>query len=168
MISYQRFDWTTQYAFLGTWCWLFLFQTKFVQCPEGEIQKRKEVVHTVTLHEIDVINSRTQGFLALFSGRFSKVCFVVALFISTYMYVGITERILFVSLSGDTGEIKGEVREQINAKVAEWREEGKADIVPGVRKFFNVCRPSVHCNNLILIDLAIQGIQKVCFCDFFL
>lgn len=35
-------------------------QTKFVQCPEGELQKRKEVVHTVTLHEIDVINSRTQ------------------------------------------------------------------------------------------------------------
>ncbi|KAH7969860.1 hypothetical protein HPB52_022381 [Rhipicephalus sanguineus] len=43
-------------------------QTKFVQCPEGELQKRKEVVHTVTLHEIDVINSRTHGFLALFSG----------------------------------------------------------------------------------------------------
>lgn len=38
--------------------------------------------------------------------------------------------------TGDTGEIKGEVREQINAKVAEWREEGKADIVPGVRIFF--------------------------------
>jgi RuvB-like protein 2 len=71
-----------------------------VQCPEGELQKRKEVVHTVSLHEIDVINSRTQGFLALFSG--------------------------------DTGEIKGEIREQINAKVAEWREEGKAEIVPGV------------------------------------
>ena len=34
--------------------------------------------------------------------------------------------------AGDTGEIKGEVREQINAKVAEWREEGKAEIVPGV------------------------------------
>lgn len=33
---------------------------------------------------------------------------------------------------GDTGEIKGEVREQINSKVAEWREEGKAEIVPGV------------------------------------
>ena len=72
--------------------------TRFVQCPEGELQKRKEVellfrfysifhwrfcmqvVHTVTLHEIDVINSRTQGFLALFSG--------------------------------DTGEIKPEVRER--------------------------------------------------------
>lgn len=64
------------------------------------MQKRKEVVHTVSLHEIDVINSRTQGFLALFSG--------------------------------DTGEIKSEVREQINAKVCEWREEGKAEIIPGV------------------------------------
>ncbi|GKA67750.1 RuvB-like protein 2 [Tanacetum coccineum] len=32
-------------------------QTKFVQCPDGELQKRKEVVHCVTLHEIDVINS---------------------------------------------------------------------------------------------------------------
>lgn len=38
---------------------------------------------------------------------------------------------LFFS-TGDTGEIKAEVREQINAKVAEWREEGKAEIVPGV------------------------------------
>ncbi|KAJ1926226.1 RuvB-like protein 2 [Tieghemiomyces parasiticus] len=75
-------------------------EVKFVQCPEGELQVRKEVVHTVSLHEIDVINSRTQGFLALFSG--------------------------------DTGEIKPEVREQINTRVAEWREEGKAEIVPGV------------------------------------
>lgn len=36
--------------------------TKFVQCPEGELQQRREIVHTVSLHEIDVINSRTQGF----------------------------------------------------------------------------------------------------------
>ena len=74
--------------------------TRFVQCPEGELQKRKEVVHTVSLHEIDVINSRQQGFLALFAG--------------------------------DTGEIKAEVREQIDLKVAEWREEGRATLAPGV------------------------------------
>lgn len=74
--------------------------TKFLQCPDGDLQKRKEMVHTVSLHEIDVINSRTQGFLALFSG--------------------------------DTGEIRSEVRDQINTKVAEWKEEGKAEIVPGV------------------------------------
>lgn len=36
---------------------------------------------------------------------------------------------------GDTGEIKSEVREQINSKVAEWRGEGKAEIIPGVSYF---------------------------------
>jgi len=40
------------------------------------------------------------------------------------------------SSSGDTGEIKSEVREQINSKVAEWREEGKAEIIPGLN---NLC-----------------------------
>ncbi len=34
--------------------------------------------------------------------------------------------------SGETGEIKQEVRQQINGKVSEWREEGKAEIIPGV------------------------------------
>jgi RuvB-like protein 2 len=88
-------------------------QTRFVQCPEGELQKRKEVVHTVNLHEIDVINSRQQGFLALFAG--------------------------------DTGEIKQEVREQIDQKVAEWREEGKADTVPGVLFIDEVHMLDIEC-----------------------
>merc|ERR1711988_275800 len=87
--------------------------TKFMQCPEGELQKRKEVVHTVSLHEIDVINSRQQGFLALFAG--------------------------------DTGEIKSEVREQIDMKVAEWREEGKATIVPGVLFIDEVHMLDIEC-----------------------
>lgn len=115
-------------------------QTKFVQCPEGELQKRKEVVHTVSLHEIDVINSRTQGFLALFSG--------------------------------DTGEIKGEVREQINAKVAEWREEGKAEIVPGVLFIDEVHMLDIECFSFlnralesdmapILIMATNRGITKI-------
>ncbi len=101
-------------------------QTKFVQCPEGEIQKRKEVVHTVSLHEIDVINSRTQGFLALFAG--------------------------------DTGEIKPELRAQINTKVAEWREEGKAEIVPGVLFIDEVHMLDIECfsflNRALESDLA--------------
>ncbi len=85
----------------------------FVQTPEGELQKRKELTHTVSLHEIDVINSRTQGFLALFSG--------------------------------DTGEIKAEVREQIDAKVAEWRDEGKAALVPGVLFIDEVHMLDIEC-----------------------
>uniref|UniRef100_A0A8C2LXS0 RuvB-like helicase n=1 Tax=Cricetulus griseus TaxID=10029 RepID=A0A8C2LXS0_CRIGR len=78
----RSFTCTRDYDAMGS-------QTKFVQCPDGELQKRKEVVHMVFLHEIDVINSCTQGFLAFFSGN--------------------------------TGEIK-----------SEWREEGKAEIIPGV------------------------------------
>jgi RuvB-like protein 2 len=49
---------------------------------------------------MDVINSRSQGFLALFAG--------------------------------DTGEIRNEIRIQINQKVQEWKEEGRATIIPGV------------------------------------
>jgi len=90
------------------------------------LQKRKEVVHCVTLHEIDVINSRTQGFLALFTG--------------------------------DTGEIRAEVREQIDTKVAEWREEGKAEIVPGVLFIDEVHMLDIECfsflNRAIENDMA--------------
>jgi RuvB-like protein 2 len=71
------------------------------------------VVHTLNLHEIDVVNSRSQGFLALFSG--------------------------------ETGEIKEEIREQINKKVSEWREEGKAEIVPGVLFIDEVHMLDIEC-----------------------
>jgi RuvB-like protein 2 len=71
----------------------------------------------VSLHEIDVINSRTQGFLALFSG--------------------------------DTGEIRSEVRTQINTKVAEWKEEGKAEIVPGVLFIDEVHMLDIECFSFI-------------------
>jgi RuvB-like protein 2 len=74
--------------------------TKFVSTPEGELLQRKTITHIVSLHEMDVINSRSQGFLALFAG--------------------------------DTGEIRAEIREQIDTKVAEWREEGRATLIPGV------------------------------------
>jgi RuvB-like protein 2 len=115
-------------------------QTRFVQCPEGELQKRKEVVHTVTLHEIDVINSRTQGFLALFSG--------------------------------DTGEIKQEVRDQIDQKVSEWREDGRADIVPGVLFVDEVHMLDIECfsfinraieseNSPIIIMATNRGITRI-------
>lgn len=114
--------------------------TRFVQCPEGELQKRKEVVHIVTLHEIDVINSRQQGFLALFAG--------------------------------DTGEIKSEVREQIDIKVAEWREEGKAEIVPGVCFIDEVHMLDIECFSFInraleselspiLVMASNRGITKI-------
>lgn len=62
---------------------------------------------------ISSFNSRTQGFLALFTG--------------------------------DTGEIRAEVREQIDTKVAEWREEGKAEILPGVLFIDEVHMLDIEC-----------------------
>jgi len=114
--------------------------TKFVACPEGELQKRKEEVHTVSLHEIDVINSRTQGFLALFAG--------------------------------DTGEIRAEIREQIDNKVSAWKEEGKAEIIPGVLFIDEVHMLDIECfsflnraleNELapILVVATNRGITKI-------
>ncbi len=58
-------------------------------------------MHTVSSHEIDVINSGTEGFLVLFAG--------------------------------DTGEIKPELRYQINTQGRRMARGGKTDIVPGVR-----------------------------------
>ncbi|XP_063901689.1 ruvB-like 2 [Zophobas morio] len=114
--------------------------TRFVSCPEGELQKHKEVVHTVSLHEIDVINSRHQGFLALFSG--------------------------------ETGEIKPEVRDQIDAKIAEWCLEKKAELVPGVLFIDEVHMLDLECFSFlnralenkmapILVMATNRGITKV-------
>ena len=47
--------------------------------------------------------------------------------------------------AGDTGEIKSEVREQIDMKVAEWREEGKATVVPGVLFIDEVHMLDIEC-----------------------
>lgn len=100
--------------------------TEFVACPEGELQQRKEIVHTISLHEIDVVNSRTQGFLALFSG--------------------------------ETGEIKSEVRDQVNQKISSWQEEGKASVIPGVLFVDEVHMLDIECfsylNRALEDDLA--------------
>ena len=92
--------------------------------------KRKEVVHVVTLHEMDVINSRSQGFIALFAG--------------------------------DTGEIKAEVRDQINQRVAEWREQGKAEIIHGVCSYSFVHLHSIPVVQVLFID-EVHMLDIECF-----
>lgn len=51
--------------------------------------------------------------------------------------------------TGDTGEIRSEVRDQINTKVAEWKEEGKAEIVPGVLFIDEVHMLDIECFSFI-------------------
>ena len=202
--------------------------TKFVQCPEGELQvalarspphappplpfqpptralhlptppppqKRKEVVHVVSLHEIDVINSRQQGFLALFAGDTGEIkpevctCHAHAIHTSpSSPGIGARSRRVMpqehplphipphpgppapaqrasrpgrAGCSGEAGRLGGrggwrplatlrrrrmdaQVREQIDQKVAEWREEGKAEIVPGVLFIDEVHMLDIEC-----------------------
>jgi RuvB-like protein 2 len=88
-------------------------QLKYVHTPDGELKTRRETVHTLTLHEIDVVNSRNQGFLALFSG--------------------------------DTGEIKQEIRDHVNQQVAQWQEERKADLIAGVLFIDEVHMLDIEC-----------------------
>ena len=47
--------------------------------------------------------------------------------------------------SGDTGEIKPEIRDQINQKISQWREEGKAELVPGVLFIDEVHMLDIEC-----------------------
>jgi RuvB-like protein 2 len=57
--------------------------------------------------------------------------------------------------AGDTGEIRQEVREQIDTKVAEWREEGKAEIVPGVLFIDEVHMLDIECFSFL--NRALEG-----------
>lgn len=74
--------------------------------------------------------------------------------------------------AGDTGEIRPEVREQIDTKVGEWREEGKAEIVPGVLFIDEVHMLDIECfsflnraleNDMapILVVATNRGITKI-------
>lgn len=61
--------------------------------------------------------------------------------------------------AGDTGEIKSELRDQINQKISDWREEGKAEIVPGVLFIdeVSIILFEVSCVQVILTDYGILG-----------
>lgn len=101
-------------------------EVRFVACPEGELQRTREQLHVVSLHDLDVINSRPQGVLALFSG--------------------------------ETGEVRAEVREQVDRRLATWREEGKAELLPGVLFLDEVHMLDLECfsflNRALESDLA--------------
>lgn len=69
--------------------------------------------------------------------------------------------------------MKTEVRQQINSKVAEWREEGKAELVPGVlfidevsTKFLPSQSPLLPVSTIE--DYTLFGIFHVFFCIFLL
>ncbi len=76
--------------------------TDLVDVPEGPVYKEKEFVYTLTLHDLDVMNSRSES-------------------IFTLLFGGTPQR-----------EIPPDVRARVDKLVKEWVEEGRAELLPGV------------------------------------
>lgn len=79
-----------------------LSAVQVVDVPSGPVQKTREFVYTVTLHDLDVAHSRSSvSFFGLLFGEGRK-------------------------------EISAETRAAVDETVKEWVEEGKAEIIPGI------------------------------------
>ncbi|CDJ49226.1 hypothetical protein EBH_0082670 [Eimeria brunetti] len=79
----------------------------FVPVPKGFVEKKKEVVQTVSLHDLDVANSKPQGGTDVIS------------MMGAYMKPRKTE-------------ITERLREEINKTVNKYIEQGVAQLIPGV------------------------------------
>ncbi len=79
-----------------------LASARLVELPSGPILKEKEFVHTMTLHDLDVMHSRGGSLLSLLLG-------------------GAEER-----------EISADVRRRVDETVKSWIDEGRAELIPGV------------------------------------
>ena len=99
---------------------------RFLPCPEGEVLRRRRVCHTVSLHDIDVLNAGNSTTTLTGSGSASDD--LEGLFMR-----GNPGMALFAGpvASGLTG-IDTSVRDAVDAKVSAWRTEGKCEMLAGV------------------------------------
>jgi TBP-interacting protein len=79
-----------------------LASAKLVELPKGPILKEKEFVHTVTLHDLDLMHSRSGSIFSLLFG------------------------------GGEEREIPPDVRRGVDETVKKWVDEGRAELLPGV------------------------------------
>lgn len=87
---------------------------EYVPIPKGEVHKKKEIVQDVTLHDLDIANSRPQGGQDIMSmmGQLMKP---------------------------KKTEITDKLREEINKVVNRYIDQGVAELVPGVLFIDEVC-----------------------------
>ncbi|ADM12259.1 TIP49-like DNA helicase [Encephalitozoon intestinalis ATCC 50506] len=91
----------------------------YVPIPKGEVLKRKEVVQSVTLHDLDMANARPSGQDML--------------------------SLVFRILSPKKTEITERLRSDVNKMVNEYLEKGNAEIVPGVLFIDEVHMLDIEC-----------------------
>ncbi|CDJ36000.1 RuvB-like 1, putative [Eimeria mitis] len=92
----------------------------FVPVPKGHVEKKKEVVQTVSLHDLDVANSKPQGGTDVIS------------MMGAYMKPRKTE-------------ITERLREEINKTVNKYIEQGVAQLIPGVLFIDEVHMLDIEC-----------------------
>ncbi|KAJ2903885.1 hypothetical protein MKZ38_009171 [Zalerion maritima] len=80
---------------------------EYVPIPKGEVHKKKEIVQDVTLHDLDVANSRPQGGQDIMS-------------------------MMGQMLKPKMTEITDKLRADINKVVSKYIDQGVAELVPGV------------------------------------
>ncbi|WFD31762.1 RuvB ATP-dependent DNA helicase pontin [Malassezia sp. CBS 17886] len=80
---------------------------EYVALPKGDVQKRKEVVQDVTLHDLDMANAKPQGGQDIMS-------------------------VVGQLVKGRRTEVTDKLRSEINRVVDKYIEQGIAELVPGV------------------------------------
>jgi RuvB-like protein 1 (pontin 52) len=80
---------------------------EYVPLPKGEVHKKKEIVQDVTLHDLDVANSRPQGGQDVLS-------------------------MMGQLLKPRKTEITDKLRSEVNKVVAKYIDQGVAELIPGV------------------------------------
>ena len=93
---------------------------EYVPIPKGEVHKKKEIVQDVTLHDLDVANSRPQGGQDIMSmmGQLTKP---------------------------KKTEITDKLRSEINKVVEKYIDQGVAELVPGVLFIDEVHMLDIEC-----------------------
>ena len=93
---------------------------EYVPLPKGDIFKKKEVIQDVTLHDLDVANSKPQG---------------------GHDISGIMNQLIKQRKT----EITEKLREEVNRMVNKYIEDGVAELVPGVLFIDEVHMLDIEC-----------------------
>lgn len=93
---------------------------QYVPLPKGDVHKKKEIVQDVTLHDLDIANSRPQGGQDFFS-------------------------IMSQLSKPKKSEITSKLRDEVNKIVNKYIDQGIAELVPGVLFIDEVHMLDIEC-----------------------
>merc|ERR1711977_68894 len=93
---------------------------EYVPLPKGDVHKKKEIIQDITLHDLDMANSKPQGGQDVLS-------------------------VMGQLVKGRRTEVTDKLRSEINKVVARYIEQGIAELVPGVLFIDEVHMLDIEC-----------------------